>query len=302
MRHFRLPILAATSVLVLFAGCEHSTPARAPDSAAALPITVGGAAAAVPSTTTWDASAGAALLVQGESAGEAILVLPDPSSAPDALRSSASVSLFGRGGSRSLATLGGAESPGDPECRLSPVRDAAGNAPGAWSVGFVGGNVTPIALDSLDVLSSRDSSALAAEASRLASAVTAASPASFQGLRFAAYDMRRFQAAPGTAALVAHVMRRVNQEANPQEEQTLLIAERDSGDASGPYHLVFAERSHGLEEQGVTPEIIAAVSIAGHVTLVVAHDGERGVTYSFVQRDRQGKWRARWSSAPTRCG
>jgi hypothetical protein len=166
----------------------------------------------------------------------------------------------------------------------------------------VGGQVAPIPLDSIDLLSSRDSMALAAEASRLASAVTAESPPSFQGLRFAAHDIRRFEIAPGLQALVAHVVRKVNQEANPQEEQTLLIAERDSGVTSGPYQLVYAERSHGLEEDVVSPEVIAAIRIIGRPTLVVARDGPTGVSYVLIERTERRHWRVRWTSAPTKCG
>lgn len=91
--------------------------------------------------------------------------------------------------------------------------------------------------------------ALAAEASRLASAVTASTAPAFQGLRFTAHDIRRFESTQGVQAIVAHLIRKVNQEASPLEEQTLLIAERDSGVTSGPYRLVYADRTHGMGEQ-----------------------------------------------------
>ena len=158
-----------------------------------------------------------------------------------------------------------------------------------------------MALDSITLLSSRDSMALAAEASRLASAVTAVSSASFLGLRFTAHDIRRFEVAPGIHAMAAHLIRRVNQEANPQEEQTFLIAERDSGATTGPYQLVYAERMHGLEEQVATPEVIAAVNVATRPSLVVAQDSEAGVSYEMIERFGPKQWRARWTSKPTRC-
>jgi hypothetical protein len=170
-------------------------------------------------------------------------------------------------------------------------------------VGFVGEErLAPLALDSVDVLTTRDSMALVAEASRLASAVTAISAPSFQGLRFTVHDIRRFEAAPGVQAIVAHLIRKVNQEANPQEEQTLLIAERDSGATTGQYQLAFAERTHGLEEQTTTPEVIAGVQIAGRPTLIVARDSEAGVAYAMLERLKPRQWRVRWTSALTRCG
>ena len=191
----------------------------------------------------------------------------------------------------------------DAECRLWPLRSIHGDGTeNTWAVGFMASKVTPLALDSIEVLSSRDSLALAAEASRLASGVTATTPPSFQGLRFAAHNVRRFEAAPGVHAIVAHMIRKVNQEANPQEEQTLLIAERDSGVTTGPYRLVYAERANGLEETTTTPEVIGAVHIAGRPTLVVARDGEEGVSYALLERVGVRRWRIRWTSALTRCG
>ena len=211
--------------------------------------------------------------------------------------------LFGRGGTRLTARLGGELPTSDPECRVRSIRDIHGEGGATtWAVGFVDAQVTPMGLDSVEMLSSRDSLMLAAEASRLASLVTAVSAPSFQGLRFAALDIRRFEVSPGVQAIVARLLRRVNQEATPEEEQTLLIAERDSGVVTGPYHLVYAERTHGLEEASVTPAIVAAVRIAGRPMLIIARDGEEGVAYALLERTLPGRWRIRWTSGLTRCG
>lgn len=246
--------------------------------------------------------------MQGETREEAIVLLPfDDDSATEArlmtlAGDNAPVSMIGRGGAQFTATLGAAPTNVDPECRVWPLRSIVGEADGIWSVGFIGATIQPIALDSIDLLSSRDSAALAAEASRLASGVTALTAASFQGLRFSAHDVRRFETPQGVQALVAHVVRKVNQEANPQEEQTLLIAERDSGATSGPYQLVYAERTHGLEESVTTPEVIAGISVAGRPMLVVARETEAGVAYVFLERTGPRQWRVRWTSGLTRCG
>ena len=252
---------------------------------------------------------GPALFIQGENRNEAIVLFPaetegtGDSQLAALADSSADVALFGRGGARMMAKLGGAATSADAECRLWPLRSIHGDGTdNTWAVGFMTMQVAPLALDSIEVLSSRDSLALAAEASRLASAVTATTSPSFQGLRFAAHDVRRFEAAPGIQAIVAHLIRKVNQEANPQEEQTLLIAERDSGVTTGPYQLVYAERANGLEETTTTPEVIAAVLVAKRPTLVIARDGDEGVSYAFLERAGPRQWRIRWTSGLTRCG
>jgi hypothetical protein len=306
LRQFLRTTVVVSAALLGATGCERSKPPARSDSAAPA---ANSTAAALPPTTSanrWNALAGPVLLVQGDTRDEAIVLPPaeGDTAAVDSLATlhghAADVTLFGRGGSHLTGQLAARPHTSNAECRVWPLRGVHGE--GTWGVGFVGGQVAPLALDSVDVLSSRDSTALAAEASRLASSVTAATEPAFQGLRFTAHDIRRFEASPGVQALVAHVMRKVNQEANPQEEQTLLIAERDSGATSGPYRLVYAERTHGMEESVVTPEVIAGARIAGVPTLVVARDGEAGVAYVLIERVAPGQWRVRWTSSPTRCG
>lgn len=308
-RSFRASItLLLTAVASISIACERGVPAKRSDTAAP---SAGDASPVATETTNgsgWSSAMGPALFVQGENRKEAIVLLPaeGDSSGEARLVSLASAStdlaLFGRGGARMTAKLGAPPNNADAECRLWPLRSVEGESTEAWAVGFASGQVVPLPLDSVEVLSSRDSLALAAEASRLASAVTTTTPPSFQGLRFAAHDIRRFEATPGVQAIVAHLIRKVNQEANPQEEQTLLIAERDSGVATGPYRLVYAERTHGLEETTTTPEVVAAVRIAGRPMLIVARDGDEGVSYAFLERSGARQWRIRWTSALTRCG
>jgi hypothetical protein len=257
----------------------------------------------------WNHAAGPALLVEGASPEDAIVLLPFADDTTDeALLDAAAehegpVVLFGRGGARFSAQLGALPDETDGDCPRWPLRDVRPtNGASAWAIGFVEGRVAAIPLDSIEMLSTRDSTALVAEASRLASAVTAITGPAFQGLRFTVHDIRRFSAAPGIQAMAAHVIRRVNQEARPQEEQTLLIAERDSGVTTGPYHLAYAERTFGREEEVTTPEVLAGIRIAGGPpSLIVARDGEQGVAYAILERADAHHWRVRWTSANTTC-
>jgi hypothetical protein len=314
MPHHRLFRAASVSIIACGAllstsACDRSTPALHTDSVSIQAESVSAIATTATDVSGWIRSAGPALFVQGETRNEAIVLLPteDDTVAATRLRvlgnQGAEVTLFGRGGARLTAQLGAPPQAFDAECRVWPLRGIRGEGTdNTWAVGFIVGQTAPLALDSVDVLSSRDSLALAAEASRLASMVTAMTAPSFQGLRFTAHDIRRFEALPGVQAIVAHLVRKVNQEANPQEEQTLLIAERDSGVMTGPYQLVYAERTHGLEETTTMPEVIAGVRIAGRPMLVVARDGAEGVAYALLERTGPRQWRIRWTSGLTRCG
>jgi hypothetical protein len=296
-------------VLAAATGCERKAPIARTDTTVQKTDSVADSASAPTTNSGWNDAAGPVLLVQGETRDEAIVLLSDEGdSAAEAHVSAlgaqgANVSLFGRGGAHLVGQLGPPPPAPDRECRLWPLRGVHGEGTAdAWAVGFIGGETSSLPLDSVNALSLRDSTALVAEVSRLASLVTVITDPSFQGLRFTAHDIRRFDVSPGVQAIVAHLVRKVNQEANPQEEQTLLIAERDSGVTSGPYHLVYAERVHGLEEQSMMPEVIAGVRIAGRPTLIVARDSEAGVAYAMLERTSSKRWRVRWTSGMTRCG
>ena len=298
----------AAGALIIATSCERKTSVPRAETTSSKPERTTVVELSPSQKSGWNGSAGPALLIQGETRDEAIVLLPVEEDSADGARlealgaQGAAVTLYGRGGARLAGQLGMAPRSADTECRLWPLRAVHGEGEANfWAVGFIGGQTAPLALDSVDVLSSRDSTALVAEASRLASKVTTITDPSFQGLRFTVHDIHRFEAAPGVQAMVAHVVRKVNQEANPQEEQTLLIAERDSGMTTGPYQLVYAERTHGLEEQSTTPEVVAAVSIAGRPTLIVARDNDAGVAYVLLERAAAHRWRIRWTSALTRC-
>lgn len=298
------------TVVMVAAGCRNdSPPARVDTSFTAVPGRLD-SASAPPSTNGWNASAGPVLLVAGPSPDEALVFFgaaTDNGGAPldTGAVDQATVTLFGRDTSRFTATLELPAGNDNPECRVWPLRNLrAAGVGGSWSVGFVSPGVTAIPLDSVDALPARDSMALAAEASRLASGVTTNTSPEFQGLRFTAHDIRRFQIAPGVQGLAAHLIRRVNQEANPLEEQTLLVAERDSTAAPGSYQLAYAERSFGREEQVSSSELVAAVRFGpnGPPTLVVARDGENGLAYALLERAAPRQWRIRWTSGLAKCG
>jgi hypothetical protein len=261
-----------------------------------------------PASNGWNPAAGPVLLVAGASPDEAIVFFGAANGSAAALDTGAvdqaTATLFGRDSSRFTATLELPAGNDNAECRIWPLRNLRATAgSGAWSVGFLSSNVTAVPLDSVDALSARDSMALAAEASRLASAVTANTSPSFQGLRFTAQNIRRFVAAPGVQAMAAQLIRRVNQEADPQEEQTLVIAERDSGATTGRYQLAYAERSFGREEDVVSSELVGAVRLGpnGAPSLVIARDSDAGLAYALIERTGPRQWVTRWTSGLAKC-
>jgi hypothetical protein len=90
-------------------------------------------------------------------------------------------------------------------------------------------------------------------------------------------------------------------EANPLEEHTLLIAERDS--ATAPLRVVHFDRRAGTEESVEAVELLAAVRLGpdAHPALVLVHVGYETTAYTLLERLGPARWRTRWRSVTTGC-
>ena len=292
-------------------------PSELPPDPAAPPSPVG--------TNGWRvAEGGPGLVVPAGSALRAELVFPQftdstlTTGAGFALDAFAgdTLELFAPAGLVGRATLAGAEPPAP--------RAPSGSAPGApetctgwprarvvplvepvlpWTAAFVAGRAEALPLDSAAGLAPRDSARLAAEIARLASSAPETRPdeaSPFRGLPFVVREMRRFAPAPGVEALVADVVRRVNQEASQPVEHVLLVAERR---ADGPWRTAYLERGAGPEETLEISTPLAAVLLgpARRPTLVVGRDYGDGTAYALVERTGDARWTLRWSSAYAGC-
>ena len=268
----------------------------------------------------WAEDAGAALFVGEEDADRATVVLPHLSDTMLSDSAAAmqvavelgafagdSVELFGRSGRVGVRRVAAADevSTTDGEsCTAWPSLSLSGQAPGVpWTIALQAGRAVAIPLDSVDILSGSDSARMTAEVSRLASVLPNDTAAAFRGLPFAVRTVRRFSPVPGVSALVAEVVRKVNQEANPREERLLIIAERDSGKTSGRYAVAYSERASGTEEDVETTDVLAVLALGPDrtPTLVVRREYFEGSAYALLERTGSKSWRVRWTSAYAGC-
>ena len=159
----------------------------------------------------------------------------------------------------------------------------------------------PLATDSVQGLAGRDSTALVAQVARMASRLEENRggdlAASFHGLPFVVTDVRRLSH-DGVGVMIAHVVRRVNQEASPLEEHTMLIAERR--EPGGEWNVVHSQRSAGREESVAHADFLAAVRMNDQPALVFTRDSSATVRY-VVQWRGEGRWTRRWESGLSRC-
>jgi hypothetical protein len=313
-------VLASAASAVAVLGCDRTGESPPADTVSPAPPSVPPVASSeVPIASGWDASAGPVLLVFGGRPDAATVVFPDVQGEhaaaelrvdTTALRG-ATATLVSRAGATSTATLGDRTTPGEEDdCVGWPMLRvvAPAGVPALWSIGLIGARLVPVPLDSVGSLSPQDSAALVAEVARLASSIPVRQAAArLRGLPFTVQDVRRFRAALGVDAIVAHVVRRVHQEANPLEERTLLIAERDSAQQreqhAGGYTIVFHERAVGEEETLEGSEILAALTPRGTLRpmLIAARESEGGVRYAILDRVGPRSWRVKWTSALVRC-
>ena len=235
-----------------------------------------------------DAPTRALVIVPSENSAAALAALPHPASA----------TLFSRSGSVQTADLPTiADSAGCAVASLS-----AAPPPRPWSIGFIGGVVAPLSIDSTGSISNADSSRYATWLNRLASALPNDSSGRFSGLPFVVRSISRFAIPDGPEVLVGTLSRQLNQEATPLQERTFIVAEQARKDST--IVAAYGERSYGDEETIESRELLAAFLIGEARTpaIVVSRDFGNDVAYALLERVGDAKWRNQWSSARRHCG
>ena len=316
------PVVVAVFVLLAATACERSRSGQRPAaSSAGGPSAASAAGAAARRGSAWnDTLAGPDLFVAGANPTEAVDVMPrfTDSSITDAppldtvLAGHPQVDLFTRTGKVGSATLSTqAEGNFAGSCTTWPTAHVTAPAgpPPDWSVAFTAGHAIPLPMDSVATLNAQDSARRAADVARVASALPNDTAAAFHGLPFTLHDAHLFRLPSGDSVIAAEVVRRLNEEANPQEEHIFILMERDttpsvSSGAPG-YLAAYFERTSGPEDDVETDEVLAGVMLGrtsrGIPTVILARDYGDGNAYTFIQRTASHQWRARWSSAYVGC-
>jgi hypothetical protein len=317
MRRVLSEPIAIALALAFVAACERTTPAPGrKDTPVAVVPPPETTVVAPPEVSTWDSTAGPALFVAGSTPTEALVIAPryTDTTALDSARfelatlRSIQLDLFSGGKRVGLARVASATgSVRTDSCRMWPTAHldiAAGDTAAVreWNVAFEVGHAAEIALDSIAGLSSADSSRLAADIARIASALPGDTSAVFRGLPFVVNKAWRARMPNGRLLVAAIVVRNVNQEANPRQERILLVAERDSTAPLGQYTKQYSERVTGLEETLETTDLVALVFSGAdrRPTLIVARDTGSGSSYALIERIA-GQWQRRWASAYAGC-
>ncbi|HEY9479795.1 MAG TPA: hypothetical protein VIP79_06880 [Gemmatimonadaceae bacterium] len=307
-------------LLLACAACERSSKPPRGDSSRAVPassaVPVESAPVRRPPASSWDAAAGPVLIVRADSPGRAYVVYPQysDSTLPDTMHfdvaplRDARVELYGHSGALGATQVRsvGPRSWRAGECIEWPTATVAASSDSAsagWSVALLPSGISGVTLDSIEGLSPLDSAKLAADITRLVSALPGDTSRAFRGIPFAVRNAYRFTVDSSTSAIAADVVRKLNQEAMPLEEHTFLIAERRG--SKQRYDVVYTDRTSGTEESLVTTELLAAVRLPSspspRTALVLLREGSDTNAYSLLERTRGGNWRVTWTSVRTGC-
>jgi len=279
------PLWLACTVSATFACGRRDAPP--PDSAANKPSTV--AVASAPSD--WVSELGELFVVPSDSENTGVVIFPATPS--PRLVSSAPLMLLTTSGDSAAARASLVVSDSQV-CGEAPTIRLPDSAPSTWSVGLRARAAAPIRMDSIEALPSADSARFAADLARLASAQPTTRDSRFAGLPFVVLSARRFEVR-GQGIVVAHLVRRLPQEATPLEEHSLVIAERPAPAPSSPYSVTYFQRSEGTEETADHYEVLAAIRGAETTFLLMARDQEARTNYEILERAKSGGWRIRWA-------
>ena len=262
-----------------------------------------------PRVSTWNRSAGELFAVRGADGGQAFIINPLYGAA-QALDTLTAAEWNVEGSTLSLIdgsqVLGSGRVTGlryDSTCAGWPTATLnieSAPATTIWRVAFPQGVVEGFAFDSLPVLSAADSAARARAGALAASRLPDDTVAAFRGRPFTVRQAHQFAASPDTLVTMYEIVRLVAQEANPLQEQLLILTEESPGrEPAGVFHA----REVGEEEKMGSIELLGVLRVKsnGRFALLVRRERESGFVLEWIERSPRGVWTVRWRSATDSC-
>lgn len=301
-------------VLLLAVACRGRETGRGNDTAGGPPSPPPPTDAPRPTAPAWDTTTGVFFAIPAEDRAHAFVIdatYDDGASVLDTLhvdtmRLQRTVfDLFSPGEVVGVARIAGfpgdsaERCPGWPFVTLAPASSSP--LPAEWRIAFAADRVRSAPFDSLPTLAAADSTTRVVALARAASTVEGDTAAAFRGRPFVVRQANRVTF-EDREILFAEVVRTVHQEANPLQEQLLLVVER--ADAFRDADAVrFADRAIALEDVIESVELVAAIRSArtGVPGLLLRRESEAGTAFVLLQRAGDGAWFVRWRSAAAGC-
>lgn len=266
--------------------------------------------------TRWSAEDGSAIYLPGE-AGMAQVVLPpvlDDSVPPPAnallpaTAAPASVDLFAPSGRVGTISVGEYAPSAQPEVGegcdawpVVPLREASSIAPLSWRIALQASVAEPIRADSIGGMSRGDSAQLVIAINRAAALLPLDSAGVLRRVPFSVSKAYRMRLPGDVETVVAVVERRLNMEASPRVERTVLVLERLPKAKS--FNAVWRDTQYATEDDLIAVDLLGTVQfrVRPRPTVFLGQDFGDGSRVQMLQRSEGGIWSVRWSSAYTGC-
>jgi hypothetical protein len=264
----------------------------------------------------WNVADGTAIYVPGAS-GDAQVILPPvlDDSVPKPSRASlpagaapASVDLFapyGRLGSSSVGAYAAASQPalgdGCDAWPVVPLADVSSGTTSGWRIALQAGVATAIRADSIGAMSRGDSAKLVIDINRAAALLPLDSAGVLRRVPFGVSKAYRLRLPDSVEAVITVVERRLNMEASPRVERTMLVLERAPMEKA--YRAVWRDTQYASEDDLIAVDLLSVVMLRGDArpTVFLGLDFGDGSRVQMLQRAADGSWSLRWSSAYTGC-
>jgi hypothetical protein len=159
----------------------------------------------------------------------------------------------------------------------------------------------PVSADSIGGLSPADSANLVVQINRAAALVRLDGSELLGRVPFSVRSAYRTRFAGDVDAIVAVVERRLNVEASPRVERSVIILERPA--KARQYAAVWHDTQYAVEDDLVAAELLAIVRFRASPQPVVflGLDFGDGSRVQMLRRSNTGVWSLRWASAYTGC-
>jgi len=268
------------------------------------------------SAVRWNVADGSAIYLPAEGGGALVILppvlddsVPKPSSAvlpPDA--APGSIDLFSPAGlvgtlsvGEFTATTQAEVSAGCDAWPVVPLRQATGSSPLPWRIGLQHGIGSAIHTDSIGGLPRADSGVLVVAINKAAALLPLDSSGVMRRVPFDVAAAYRFTVAGDVDVVIAVVERRLNVEASPRIERSVLVLERARG--SRAFTAAWTETQYATEDDLIAVDLLGVVSMRGtqRPTAFLGQDFGDGSRIQMLQRDAVGKWSVHWWSAYTGC-
>lgn len=272
--------------IVVAAACNRRDAARV-DSAANTTQTD---AAVATTDAGWVDEVGRLLVVPADSDDAGVILFPQLPTA--SLVGSLPLTLVSSAGTTTVARVALVESDSAVCGEASTLRFVTPSS-SPWTVGVAGTSLATLTTDSIEGMTPADSARLVATISRLASSIPAAGNR-FTALPFVVLSARSF-GSHGRSTIMAHLRRRLPQEATPIEEHIFLVAERPAAATEQRYSVAYSQRSEGTEETADHYDALGVLAGRESLFLILARDQDERSTYEILERTRTGVWRTRWA-------